>query len=139
MSMILRSLPVALLALLLLASGPARADDMKDMQGNWKVTGGEVGKTPLPKGMEVIIEKDKFTLKEGSKQEVVHFVLDDTAKPHGVEFFKMGDKKEKVWHGIYEFDGKELKFCWGPAGKSRPTDFKPRKNSEDRYYILKKK
>jgi uncharacterized protein (TIGR03067 family) len=131
---------LAVLVLVVSAPGSARADDMGKMQGAWKVTGGKVGGNPLPKGMEVTVEKDKFVLKEPGKTEEVHFVLDTTAKTKGVEFFRMTkNKKEKVWHGIYKIDGDKITFCWGPAGKSRPQEFEPRKDSEDRLYILEKK
>jgi uncharacterized protein (TIGR03067 family) len=130
---------LAVLVLVVSAPGAARADDMDKMQGAWKVTGGKVGTTPLPKGMEVSVEKTQFTLKEPGKTEVVHFVLDPTSKTKGVEFYKDAGKKEKVWHGIYKIDGDKITFCWGPAGKKRPEKFEPRKESEDRLYILEKK
>jgi uncharacterized protein (TIGR03067 family) len=131
-----------LAVLMLIVSAPAaRADHMDKMQGTWKVVkGSKVGEKAVPDGMTVVIEKDKFTLKEPGKTEVVHFVLDMPAKPHGVEFFKASDKKEKVWHGIYKFEGdSKIVLSWGPAGKKRPHEFEPRKDSEDRLYILEKK
>ena len=78
-------------------------------------------------GFHVTVEGDKFTLVEGSKTYVVHFALSPDAKPHVIEFYKTVDKKEKMWHGIYEFEGKELKLCWGPAGRPRPKDFESSK------------
>jgi uncharacterized protein (TIGR03067 family) len=75
-------------------------------------------------------------LKEGARTYVVHFALDPAAKPSVIEFFKDAEKKERFWHGIYDFDGKELKLCWGPAGDKRPEKFASNKKNENRYFKI---
>jgi uncharacterized protein (TIGR03067 family) len=84
----------------------------------------EIGAKEKTKGerkeTELVIEGSKFTIVEGDRKEVVHFTLDPNAKPHPIDFYRNSDKKEKVWHGIYAFDGKDLKLCWGPAGPETP-------------------
>jgi uncharacterized protein (TIGR03067 family) len=128
---------------LLLAPGTVRADDQEKLQGAWKVVQAEVGNEKANKGqkkeLEVLIEGNKLTLIEGDTKETVHFGLDPSAKTHTIDFFKTAEKKEKIWHGIYEFDGKDLKLCWGPAGHDRPKEFGVKKGSEERYYIIRKK
>jgi uncharacterized protein (TIGR03067 family) len=145
LSPLLRSLVscAALFAGVLLTTGSARADDQEHMQGSWRVIFAEIGgkeanKEQL-KGLEVIVEGDKFTLVEGARKEVVHFSLSPDSKPKTIDFFKSTEKKEKVWLGIYAFDGKDLKLCWGPAGKDRPKEFGAKKSNQDRYFILRKK
>jgi uncharacterized protein (TIGR03067 family) len=113
------------------------------MQGAWKVTFAEVGakearKNAL-KSLAVHIDGDKFTLVEGDRKEVVHISIDADAKPRAIDFYKTSDKKEKVWHGIYAFDGDDLKLCWGPAGQDRPKDFGSARSNSNRYFIIKKK
>src|SRR5262249_25695906 len=44
----------------------------------------------------------------------------------------------RVWLGIYEFEGKELKLCWGPAGDKRPERFGTNKKNENRYFKIVK-
>src|SRR3954470_1289200 len=133
---------LALLALIAVAS-TARADDQERMQGTWKATLARIGANQATaaqlKKIEVIVEGDKFTLVEGEKKYVVHFALTSGGKPGVVEFFKTSEKKERLWHGIYEFDGKELKLCWAPAAHERPAKFGTTKHNEDRYFVLKKK
>jgi uncharacterized protein (TIGR03067 family) len=65
-------------------------------------------------------------------------VLDPAAKPSAIDFFKDAGKKERIWHGIYDFDGKELKLCWGPAGEERPERFATNKKNENRNFVIKK-
>jgi uncharacterized protein (TIGR03067 family) len=132
---------VALLSFVL-AAAPARADDDKDkMQGTWKVIKAVAGKERAGKEdkdkMEVVVDGKNFTLTVGDAKETAHFVLDTEKKPHHIDFLEGG--KTKTWHGIYEWDGKDLKLCWGPAGEKRPTDFGVRDKIDDRYYILRKK
>jgi uncharacterized protein (TIGR03067 family) len=113
------------------------------MQGSWKVTAAQVGKKKAGpndlKGLGVIVDGDKFTLIEGKKSEVVHFVLDSISNPHRVDFFKGADKKEKVYHGLYTFSGGDLKLCWGPAQADRPIDFTTSASDHHRLYTLVKK
>ena len=65
--------------------------------------------------------------------------VDADAKPHMIDFYKTSEKKEKIWHGIYAFDGQDLKLCWGPAGHERPKDFGAKKSDHNRYFIVKKR
>ncbi len=131
------------LGLIVVTAGPAHADDLDKMQGTWKATFIAVGSKEADKAtlkeFHVIIDGNKFTLVEGSKKEVVHFTLDSNAKVPVIEFFKTSAKTEKIWHGIYMFEGKSLKLCWGPAGQKRPHEFETNKNDENRLCVLKKK
>ncbi len=127
-----------------LGAGPARADDLEKMQGEWKVTYAEVGGRPATakelKNYKVKIEGKKFTLVEGDKAEEVHLKLDPAAKPHAQMDFTRGKESagtKAFWHGIYEFDGGRLKMCWGPTNKARPGGFGS-KYADNRYYILTK-
>jgi len=132
---------VTFLAVVFIASGPARADDPDMMQGSWSVTKAKVGKNKISeddrKKLEVTIDGRKFTLHMGDTKETAHIVLD--TEKHTIDFFEGSDHKKKLWHGRYEFDGKDLKLCWGSAGDKRPEEFGVRKGSEDRYFILTKK
>ncbi len=135
---------VALGALVLLFVGTARAEDDKErVQGTWKVIKAEVGKQradkELKRELEVIFDGKKFTVVDGDKKETAHFSLDPDEKPRTIDFFEDAEGKKKSWHGIYEFDGKELKLCWGAAGDKRPREFEVRRDSDDRYFVLRKK
>jgi uncharacterized protein (TIGR03067 family) len=134
---------VAFVFLVSLAFGTARADDQEKLQGAWKVVQAEVGNDKATKGqkkeLEVLIEGNALTLIEGDTKETVHFALEPTGKAHTIDFYKTAERKEKIWHGIYELDGKDVKLCWGPAGQERPKEFGVKKGTEQRYYIIRKK
>ena len=133
----------SLLALAVFGSGQARADDQERIQGSWKTLFAEIGSKeksgPKLKETELVIEGSKFTILEGDRKEVVHFTLDPDAKPRHIDFYRASDSKEKLWHGIYAFEGKDLKLCWGPAGAERPKDFGAKKSDHNRYLVVKKK
>lgn len=133
----------ALLALAVLVPEFAQAGPEDRMQGTWKVVSAKVGSKEATaaelKEMEVIVEGDKFTLVEGSRKYTVHFDADAKAKPHRViEFFKSTAKQDKLWHGIYDFDGMKLTLCWGPAGEERPKAFDTKNRNQNRLYVLRK-
>jgi uncharacterized protein (TIGR03067 family) len=50
--------------------------------------------------------------------------LDETTAPRTITFeFADGPLKGKKSHGIYEVAGNQLKVCYGPADKPKPTRF----------------
>jgi uncharacterized protein (TIGR03067 family) len=125
-----------------LVAVPALADDQDRFQGTWKIASVEVGKKTVTgkalKQMRVTIEGDKLSLKEGEKTEVVHFTLNETKTPHHIDFYKTSAKKDRVWHGIYEFTDSGVRMCWGPAGEPRPKDHTTSSKNKNRVYVLKK-
>jgi uncharacterized protein (TIGR03067 family) len=131
------------IALAALVSGDARADELRDMQGTWRVVeaqaGGAVANQKQLDEMRVVIDGNKFTLVEPSRTYNVHFFLDSSANPHEVDFYKDAKKQEKLWLGIYDFDGKEMKICWGSVGAERPKEFEVKKGTDQRYFVIRKK
>jgi uncharacterized protein (TIGR03067 family) len=117
-----------------LAVAPAIADDKKGtdldkLQGTWKFVSMEQDGQTVPKADEmptITFEKDKFELKAGGQ--VVQAgtqVLDGGKKPKTVDAtVTEGEGKGTTMLGIYELDGDNLKACFDPQGKKRPTEFK---------------
>jgi uncharacterized protein (TIGR03067 family) len=133
----------ALGATLLPGPGDVRADDVDRMQGGWKATygevGGNVGTGKQLKGYRVTIDGNRFTFAEGDKTEVVHFTVSEGARPwRHIDFWQSADKKRKLYHGIYHFDGNSLKLCWGAAGRARPTDFTTKESNDRRFFIIRR-
>ena len=131
-----------LVALGLLAGSPARADDKDEIQGAWRATFAEIGGKEATeaqrKRISVSIKGNAFTLTEGGGSETVHFRLNQKAQPRVIEFWRKGQEGKTLWHGIYEFDGRILRVCWGPAGQARPGSFNSKASNDHRYYILKR-
>jgi uncharacterized protein (TIGR03067 family) len=134
---------VAAVAIITLAAGSVRAGDGDRFQGTWRVTFAEIGKSEATgaqlRSMKIMVDGDKLTLVEGDSEEVVHFDLDPTTRPHRIEFFRGPAKKVKKWHGIYVFDGRKLKLCWGPAGSDRPTRFSANESNENRLFVIERR
>ena len=139
----------ALGAALLGAGLEATADDKTDktdldkLQGTWKFVSMEQDGQPAPKGEEmgtITFEKDKFTVKAGGQVlQAGTQVLDATKKPKAVDAtVTEGEGKGTTMLGIYELDGDNLKACFDPQGKKRPTEFKTAAGSGHMLVVLKR-
>jgi uncharacterized protein (TIGR03067 family) len=133
----------ALLVLAGLAAGSVRADDpQKQMQGVWGATKAKIGQAhATPKQLEmieIIVEENKLILDEVGKKYEVYFTF-NSANPNAIDFYKDSGKKDKIWEGIFEIEGKKLKLCWAPAGQERPKKFGSTKGNEDRDFYFEKK
>ena len=76
--------------------------------------------------------KDKDPDKDGKpvilRLALANIALDSTTKSITFEFAD-GPLKGKKSHGIYELAGNQLKLCYGPADKPKPTKFESTANS----------
>lgn len=103
--------------------------DLKKMQGDWALASmtRDGMKTPDDAAQTIFrtVKGDQYTVLRFDKAiGKGTFKIDATKKPKTVDFFPDGTKdKTKAMHGIYEFDGAKLKYCYAPAGKDRPTTF----------------
>ena len=124
---------------------PGPADDLAALQGNWKPLHcereGVSQMTPdVMKQVTVVFDKNEYYLyfkdKDGNGQPkaivlaVLNISLDSTTTPRSIFFeFKDGPLKGQKRHGIYELAGNQLKMCYAPADKPKPTEFKAPANS----------
>jgi uncharacterized protein (TIGR03067 family) len=121
----------------------AAADDKADLekevrkfQGTWTFESCETGGKQLPaselKGLILIFEGDKHTVKKGDEViQVGTQKLDPSKSPKTIDVtMTEGPNKGAVMLGIYEIDGDTLKVCFDPQGKNRPTEFKSPPGSE---------
>lgn len=120
-------------------------DDLTALQGNWKPLQCEYqGDPQMPpdqmKQVTVVFDKDEYYLyfKDKDRQgkpkvlllALLAVSLDPTTSPKSITFeFKDGPYKGQKRHGIYELAGNQLKMCYGPADKPKPTEFKSPANS----------
>lgn len=121
------------------------ADDLAALQGNWKPLHCEYqGEPQMPaevmKQVTVVFDKSEYFLyfvdkpKDGQPKvlrlALANVALDAATKPKSITFeFADGPLKGQKRHGIYELAGNQLKLCYGPAEKARPTEFKAPANS----------
>jgi uncharacterized protein (TIGR03067 family) len=119
----------------------APAGDLGKLQGYWKPLQCELeGKGQMPpdvmKQVTVVFDKSEYFLyfkdskldKDGKpivfRLAKAGIALDEGTSPRSITFeFLDGPLKGKKSHGIYELAGNQLKMCYGPADKPKPTKF----------------
>lgn len=123
-----------------LADPPAAtpATDLDKLQGYWKPLQCEFeGKAQMPtdimKQVTVVFDKSEYhlyfkdTKAPPGKPDVLRLAKADVtldSATHTITFeFADGPLKGKKSHGIYEVAGNQLKMCYGPLDKPKPTKF----------------
>jgi uncharacterized protein (TIGR03067 family) len=112
------------------------AGDLGLLQGYWKPLSIEFeGKPQVPSADELkkitaVFDQSEYHLyfkdpmKEPVKLAVMNVSLDPTTTPKTIVFeFARGPLAGQKRHGIYEVAGSQLKLCYGPVEKPRPTSF----------------
>jgi uncharacterized protein (TIGR03067 family) len=117
---------------------PSTPDDLGALQGYWKPLSikfedkDQMAAADLQKVTAVFDQKEyhlyfKDTSKEGAapvRLALANVTLDPGTNPKTIEFtFAVGSHKGQKCHGIYELAGNQLKLCYGPADKPKPTGF----------------
>jgi uncharacterized protein (TIGR03067 family) len=129
------------MATLVLADPPAPTptSDLDRLQGYWKPLQCEYeGKAQMPtdimKQVTVVFDKNEYHLYFKDKEPdakgnpiilrlaLAHVALDSATNTITFEFAD-GPLKGKKSHGIYELAGNQLKMCYGPVDKPKPTKF----------------
>lgn len=111
--------------------------ETKKFQGDWTFESSQTGGKEIPagelKGIVVIFEGDKHTVKKGDEVlQVGTQKLDPSKSPKAMDVtITEGPSKGAIMLGIYEIDGDTLKVCFDPQGKKRPTEFKSPPGSEN--------
>jgi uncharacterized protein (TIGR03067 family) len=123
------------------AAAPAAPTDLSRLQGYWKPLQCDFeGKPQMPadlmKQVTAVFDKSEYFLyfkdskldKDGKpiilRLALANVGLDETTAPRTITFeFADGPLKGKKSHGIYEVAGNQLKVCYGPADKPKPTRF----------------
>jgi uncharacterized protein (TIGR03067 family) len=103
--------------------------ELKKLQGTWQFTAFERdGKAKPPDEvakMKITFTGDKWVVREDGKviQAGTH-KFDPTKKPGQVDAaVTEGEDKGSTMLGIYELKGDQMRVCFDPQGKQRPTSF----------------
>ena len=109
--------------------------DLGTIQGYWKPLQIEFEAKPQMSAEEmkkvtVVFDQSEYHLyykdagKEAIKLALMNVTLDSSTSPKSISFeFAAGALKGQKRHGIYELAGNQLKLCYGPAEKAKPTTF----------------
>ena len=130
-----RLLPVALLALATMAlPTSARADDLKAMEGTWKVVAAEAGGKPVEsedlKNLVITMTGDHYSAQVKDGVEAGTVKLDETQKPKTMDATKTeGFEAGKVTKAVYEIMGDTMRVCYAFDGGERPTELATKEGS----------
>ncbi len=124
----------ALLLVLLFTGTTTRADDLKAMEGTWKVESAAAGGKEIESGdlkeIVVTIKGDQYGVRFKDKQDAGTLKLDEMQKPKTMDATDTeGDDVGKVVKAIYELSGDTLRVCYAIEGGERPTELVSREGS----------
>jgi len=106
---------------------PLRADDLKAMEGKWKVEKAEAGGKEIEsddlKSMVVTITGNRYEVLIKDKMDAGTLKLDETQKPKTMDATDTeGDDVGKVIKAIYEISGDTLRVCYAADAGERPSE-----------------
>ena len=131
----LSALPATLLAFCtLLFSRTAQADDLKAMEGTWKVESAEAGGQKIESedvlAIVVKITGARYEVRVKDKIDGGTLSLDETKTPKTLDATDTeGDDVGKVVKAIYELTGDTLKVAYTLDGGERPKEFATKEGS----------
>ena len=130
---------VGVVGLVLAKNPPAPAGDLGQLQGYWKPLSVQYeGKPQMSademKKITVVFDQSEYHLyfkdtakspsAEPIKLALMNVALDPTTTPKTITFeFAAGALKGQRRHGVYEVAGNELRLCYGPVERPKPTTF----------------
>ena len=118
-------------------------DDVKNIQGTWKVTyvedSGRVGQIQQPDGQEIdtqfVFDGSKLTMVMNGQSNEANFSLAPRTTPKWINITQ-GDRTKP---GIYELEGDTLRICLSEGNDQRPTAFDSQPDSpNDLIFLLKR-
>ena len=128
-------LPATLFAVFALVFTPAAyADDLKAMEGTWKLesaeTRGQKVESDEAKDIVVKIMGERYEVRIKDKIDGGTLKLDETQKPKTMDATDTeGDDVGKVVKAIYELSGDTLRVCHAGEGDERPTEMATKEDS----------
>jgi len=127
----------------LLITSAAHADDLKAMQGTWKLesaeTRGQKVESDEAKDIVVKITGERYEVRVNDKIDGGTLKLDETQKPKTMDATDTeGDDVGKVVKAIYELSGDTLRVCHGGDGDERPKEMATKEDSSVIIMIFKR-
>jgi uncharacterized protein (TIGR03067 family) len=107
----------------------------KALNGWWKPDSAVMAGKELPreelKPRYLAISNGKYMLNQGDQVEEGTYKIDESENPKTISFVvTKGETKGKTILGIYELDKASLRICFDTSGKTRPTKFESKSDSQ---------
>ena len=102
--------------------------DSRAMDGTWQPLSAELAGKPWPKeildAIKLIVKDDQYTVQIGEQSDEGTVKRDPDKSPKTMDITgKKGPNEGKTFLVIYELKDDELRVCYDLSGKSRPTEF----------------
>ena len=129
-----RTFPALFALSALLITPAARADDLKAMEGTWKLesaeTRGQKEESDDAKDIVLKITGERYEIRIKDKIDGGTLKLDETKKPKTLDATDTeGDDVGKVVKAIYELSGDTLRVCHAGDDGERPTEMATKEDS----------
>jgi len=107
----------------------------KALNGWWKPDSAVMaGKELAPEELKpryLALSNGKYMLNQGDQVDEGTYKIDESENPKTISFVvTKGDSKGKTTLGIYELDKRTLRICFDVSGKTRPTKFESKPDSQ---------
>lgn len=117
-----------------LCADPSK-ESLAALNGRWAsvsaVKGGEAYPDKIRKSIHLVLMNGKYTATVGGDVDEGTFKIDDSANPKTITFVvTKGPNQGKTIQGIYELDKRSLKICSDLSGKTRPTRFESKPDTQ---------
>lgn len=118
---------------------PEQAEAIKKLQGAWIVKTAQISGQPLPdeigRSIKLEINKSDYTTLVGGRPDKGSFEIDVAKTPMQMTIKgKSGPNSGKTLPCIFEFQGKNVRICYGLDGKNRPSEFKT--TAMDKFFLV---
>ncbi len=135
---------LAVTILCLMAATSTLADGLKDLNGTWVPSKGELNGEKAPddfiKSIKLTITDGKYAVEVGEQKETGSFTIDAVKKPATMDIHANdGPNKGKKILAIYELAGDTLKVCYKLGEGKRPEEFTSTKDNNQFLVTYKRK
>jgi uncharacterized protein (TIGR03067 family) len=116
------------IALLSPVVGAADGPEARELEGIWKPLSAELAGSKYPQKildtMKLTVKDGKYTVEVAGKLDEGTVTHDSSTSPKSMDIKGTnGPNKGKTFLVIYELKNDELRVCYDLSGKSRPTEF----------------
>lgn len=113
------------------------------IDGTWVMVSGEEDGKPIPedavKTAKLVIKGNEHDVTVGSATYKGTHKVDRSKTPHTIDATdEAGPFKGETTLGIFEVKGGEMKVCFAPPGKDRPTEFTTKSGTGTIFHVWKR-